>query len=407
MLRNADNPGLRRAVPCPSCGHPDALDLLSIRRAPVLVCSVFGSAADAKATPGGEIDLVACTSCGFLFNRVFDLAMALAGAGYESTQSASATFNSFADRLAKDWIARHGLAGKTVIEVGCGQSAFMLALLANGVGHMHGIDPLASMADIPPGLASRVTIDARDFSADHVPIKAAALVCRHSIEHIPDVAAFMRLCAAWSKANGNAPVLFEAPAAERIVLDGAFWDLFYEHCNYFTVRSLATAFETAGMRVTQARLEYGEQYIIMDACRDAEARRTDTSEAQQRWLADCLQFGERASRAVRACQQRMRDYGAAPGGLVIWQGASKTVGLLTAMGPDVPIRFCVDQNPRRHGFHIPPWGLQIRPPAALTEAQPAHVVLMNAVYMKEVREQLDAMGCAATLLHAIDDVIAA
>jgi SAM-dependent methyltransferase len=407
MLKAAAEPGRILSCRCPACGHPEAIDLLSIARAPVLVCSVFPDAGAARATPGGEIELVACTSCGFLFNRVFDLAMALAGAGYESTQSASATFNAFADRLARDWIARHQLAGKTVIEVGCGQSAFMLALLANGVGHMHGIDPLATMADIPAALAGRVTIDAADFAERHVAFKAAALVCRHSIEHIPDVAAFLRLCAAWSKANGNAPVLFEAPAAERIVLDGAFWDLFYEHCNYFTQRALATAFEIAGLRVTQARLEYGEQYIVMDACFDPAVTRSDPAREQQQWLADCLRFGERASRAVDACQSRMRDYARAPGGLVIWQGASKTVGLLTAVGADLPIRFCVDQNPRRHGLHIPPSGLQILPPAALAEAPPAHVVLMNAIYMKEVREQLDALGCVATTLHAIDAVIAA
>ena len=147
MLTHAIDPGRSIEQTCPSCGHGTAIDLLSIRHAPVLVCSVFPNADEARATPGGEIDLVACQGCGFLFNRVFDLALATAGAGYESTQSASATFNTFADRLARDWIARHDLAGKTVIEVGCGQSAFMLALLANGVGHMHGIDPLASMAD--------------------------------------------------------------------------------------------------------------------------------------------------------------------------------------------------------------------------------------------------------------------
>lgn len=407
MLQNAVEPGRRRPCPCPACGHPEAIDLLTIRRAPVLVCSVFVDAAAARATPGGDIDLVACTGCGFLYNRVFDLAMALAGAGYESTQSASATFNRFADGLARDWIARHDLAGKTVIEVGCGQSAFMLALLANGVGHMHGIDPLASMADIPPEYAGRVSIDARDFAAEHTGFRAAALVCRHSIEHIPDVAGFLRLCAAWSRANGNAPVLFEAPAAERIVHDGAFWDLFYEHCNYFSVRALASAFEAAGLRVTQSRLEYGEQYIIMDGRFEPGVRRSDEDGERQRWLAACLQFGERASRAVAACQRRMRDYGDAPGGLVIWQGASKTVGLLTAVGADLPIRCCVDQNPRRHGFHIPPNGLQILPPAALAELRPGHVVLMNAVYLREVREQLDALGCTATRLHAIDDVIAA
>lgn len=406
MLEAARNPGQALAAQCPSCGHGEALDLLTISSAPVLVCSVFPDADAARATPGGTLHLVCCSACGFLFNRVFDLAMALAGAGYESTQAASPVFNKFADGLAHDWVERYSLRGKRVIEVGCGQGDFMVALLRAGVGTMHGIDPLVLPSDIPAEFADRVTLDASDFLDRHVRTPAAALVCRHSIEHIPDVSGFLRLVAAWSQANGNAPVLFEAPAAERIVHDGAFWDLFYEHCNYFTRSSMEIAFRRAGMEVTRNQLEYGDQYIVMDARYDAAAAAAAPGGATPEWREACVRFGAKASAAVQACRRRMKAFSEAPGGLVVWQGASKTVGLLTAIGSDVPLRFAVDQNVRRHGFYLPPWGLQVRPPQAIRDARPGHVVLMNAVYFDEVRKQLDAMDRQATVLHAIDDVIA-
>jgi Methyltransferase domain/C-methyltransferase C-terminal domain len=404
VLTAPPQPGATLAARCPSCGHGDALDILTVSDAPVMVATVFVDAQTASVTPCGTIHLVCCARCGLLFNREFDLAKALAGARYESSQASSPHFGAFTESLAKDWVNRHDLRGKRVIEVGCGQGDFMIDLLRAGVGSMHGVDPLVRQSDIPEEFASRVTIDVSDFLESHVGTPGAALVCRHTIEHVPDVAGFMRLVAEWSRAHEGAPVLFEAPAAERIVFDGAFWDIFYEHCNYFTLAALEIAFRQAGLRVARSALVYGEQYIVLDAHYDG-ATGDDVTPPSE-WLAACTRFGTHANDAVAICRARMKEYGSGSGGLVIWQGAAKTVGLLTSLGRDVPIRFAVDQNTRRHGFYLPPSGLQVKSPDAIASARPEHVVLMNPVYFDEVRTRLDSLGRKDTVLHTIDSVIA-
>lgn len=404
MLTAPTRPGAKVAANCPSCGHPEATDILTISDAPVMVATVFPDAETARTTPSGVIRLACCTRCGLLFNSDFDLAKALAGARYESSQASSAHFSAYSQALAKEWVERHALRGKKVIEVGCGQGDFMITLLRAGVGSVHGIDPLVRESDFPAEFASRVSLDASDFLESHVALEGAALVCRHTIEHVPDVAGFMRLVAAWSRCNGSAPVLFEAPAAERIVEDGAFWDLYYEHCNYFTRASLEAAFREAGLRVSHHALTYGDQYLLVDA-RYAPGPTDDVAAAPE-WQEASARFGARANDAVIACRTRMREYGSSPGGLVIWQGAAKTVGLLTSVGKDVAIEFAVDLNPRRHGLFLPPLGLQVLPPAALASVNPGHVVLMNPVYLSEVRKQLDSLGRQSTALHSIDSVIA-
>jgi hypothetical protein len=301
-------------------------------------------------------------------------------------------------------VQRHGLSGKHVIEVGCGPGDFMLALLRAGVGSVTGIDPLVQREYFSAEHASRVTLDMADFAGRHTTLSGAALVCRHTIEHVPDVAGFLRLVSEWSKHNDAAPVLFEAPAAERIVHDGAFWDLYYEHCNYFTRDALRVAFECAGLAVTHDALVYGDQYILMDARHQPQAARELA--AQPGWLEACARFGVVANGAVNNCRRRMTELGSTSGGLVIWQGAAKTVGLLTSIGKEVPLRFAVDMNTRRHGFFLPPLGLQVLPPEAIADARPDHVVLMNPVYLDEVRKTLDGMGRQATALHSIDAIIA-
>ena len=78
---------------CPNCGHDGAIDTLSLGASPVMVCSAFVEPKEARTVAVGDIDLVTCTGCGFLYSRTFDQALALAGAQYESSQAASPHFS--------------------------------------------------------------------------------------------------------------------------------------------------------------------------------------------------------------------------------------------------------------------------------------------------------------------------
>lgn len=395
--------GRPRHAVCPSCGSADAAHILSLAQAPVMVATVFADVASARSSPAGDVELLGCRACGLLFNARFDLERAEAGARYESSQAASPHFSAFTKQLSQDWVDRFGLRGQRVIEVGCGQGDFMGALLAAGAGEVLGIDPVGRY--VQP-TSDRITMDSRSLCAAHVDVPGAALVCRHTLEHVPDVAGFLDIVAAWSRRHGDAPVLFEVPATERIVTEVAFWDVFYEHCSYFTSASLRHAFERAGFDVLRQETAYAGQYLLLEARAGTAASTTSRGDAAA-WISHCLAFGRRASDTVGRCASAMRQMARDPGGLVIWQGAAKTVGLLTAVGPDAGVRFAVDQNSRRHGQHLPPFGVEVRPPASLAEARPAHVLLMNPVYEAEVRQQLDAMGLATTRLHTMDSLASA
>ena len=47
-------------------------------------------------------------------------------------------------------------------------------------------------------------------------------------------------------------VFFELPDMERVLVEQAFWDIYYEHCSYFTLGSLARLFRRTGFDVTGA-----------------------------------------------------------------------------------------------------------------------------------------------------------
>ena len=126
---------------CPCCSAPASAPLYEVRNVPVHSVTVLRTPEDARAITTGDIALSLCEHCGFVFNAAFDGAKQDYFHDYVSTQAMSPVFNSFHKRLALDLIDRHGLHGRDVVEIGCGQGEFLelLCTLANNRGT--GFDP--------------------------------------------------------------------------------------------------------------------------------------------------------------------------------------------------------------------------------------------------------------------------
>jgi hypothetical protein len=386
--------------PCPSCAGANAIPFFRVAATPVTCTSIFDTPEQARAVPSGPVDLAACPACGLIYNTAFDAARAQIGARYESSQAASAHFGAFARDLARTWVERHALAGRTVLEIGCGQCDFLRLLLETGVRHGIGVDPLAPAP--PPADGARLEIQQRLFDDTTLDIEAKAAVCRHTLEHIDDVDGFLQALGRWAARDSERVVLFELPATERLLDDRGFWDVYYEHCNYFTARSLTHAFERAGFEVLRCEPTYGDQYLLLEA-RAAAARELAP---QRRGVADlvtrCAEFARDVAAAVDRCGHRLRAMSASGGPIVLWQGAAKTVGFLAAIPAGDRVRCAVDLNVQRHGRYLPGTGLAVIAPEALRALRPAHVVLMNPVYRDEVQAMLDRLGVAARLTTVVE-----
>jgi hypothetical protein len=387
-------------TPCPSCADTRAVPFFRVAATPVTCTSIFDSAEEARAVPCGPVALAVCTACGLIYNTAFDAARAQIGARYESSQAASAHFGAFARDLAQTWVERHALAGQTVLEIGCGQCDFLRLLLATGVERGIGIDPLAPAS--APADGPRLEIQQRLFDTTTLDIEAKAAVCRHTLEHIDDVDGFLRALCRWAARDGERVVLFELPATERLLDERGFWDVYYEHCNYFTAPSLTHAFERAGFEVLRCEPTFGDQYLLLEA----RAASTHAPPPPCRGVADivlgCREFAREVAAAVDRCERRLRAMSAAGGPIVLWQGAAKTVGFLAAIPASDRVHCAVDLNAQRHGRYLPGSGLAVVAPEMLRALRPAHIVLMNPAYRAEVQAMLDGLGVAARLITVVE-----
>jgi Methyltransferase domain/C-methyltransferase C-terminal domain len=383
---------------CPVCGSPATDAFLTLTNVPVTCASVFESREAAQSVPVARIELATCRSCGFVFNQTFDPSLGDLGAQYESSQGASAHFGAYARSLATEWIAAYGLAGKPVIEVGCGDGSFMHQLVECGAGRVTGVDPLGRN---PAGMnAEIVQVIAEPFDESHLTLPGAALVCRHTLEHIPDVRGFLSLLHKWAIKDSARVLLVEIPDAERIFEERAFWDIYYEHCNYFTLTTATLAFEIAGFEILSARRLYGGQYLVIEA--RARTLGAATPHVEHDLIAGYRAFANDVRAAIDCCAASVSALTDAEQPLVLWQGAAKTVGFMSALPNGNRIEGAIDLNPLRDGRFLPGSGLPVHAPEKLPGLAPQFVVLMNPVYLDEVRQLVSGMQSDATVLPIND-----
>ena len=77
--------------------------------------------------------------------------------------------------------------------------------------------------------------------------------------------------------------------------------------------------------------------------------------------------------------------------VIIWGSGSKCVAFITTLDLKGEIPPIIDINPHRQGKFLPALGKDIKPPEFLKKYQPDVTVIMNPVYLKEIKQMLSNM----------------
>jgi hypothetical protein len=373
---------------CRSCGARSLVPILDWPALPVNAALFPSTEGESLAIPRASFRLVACDVCGLVFNADHDDDLVEYSPRCVETQACSPTSRAFTDELAREWIERHGLVGEDVVEVGCGPEATFLRTICGLTGGRGiGVDPSCTA-----GTDGVVTLIADRFRPVHTTLPGRALVCRHTLEHIGDVAPFLRLLAAWAERRVGAPVLIEVPDAGRIFRDGAFWDVYYEHCSYFTAASLEEALRRAGLSATRMRSGFDGQYLLVDAEQGAAAEHDSRSIGST--VEGARAFGRLATERIARAHDALRAL-AETGPVLLWQAGGKALAVLTLSDVADAVVGVVDGNPAKRGLYLPGTSRSILGPQDVAALEPRHVVVMNAIYVDEVARALSDVGVAA------------
>ncbi len=387
--------------PCPACDAPGMEVFHRQGEVPVNSCLLLDSLDEARSFPRGRLDLGFCDNCGFIGNLALDPALVEYSTRYEETQGFSARFREFAATLARRWVDTYDLTGKTVLEIGCGKGEFLIDLIEAGAGRGVGIDPSCVPERREGPATERITWIQDFYGPRYADIQAEAIVCRHTLEHIPHVGRFMRLVREVVGDRTETAILFEVPDVVRVLRETAFWDVYYEHCSYFSPGSLARLFRATGFEVVDLRRDYDDQYIVIEARPGpvpAPGQALPIEEDPAELRRDAEQFAYSYAAKVEAWRRELGRVHGDGGRAVIWGAGSKGVAYLTSLDVCDEIEFAVDINPFKHGMYLAGTGHRIVPPEFLATYRPDLVIAMNAIYRDEIRRDLDRLGVGAELV---------
>jgi len=390
-----------QATSCNACGGVDIQVFYRVKDVPAHSCLMLSSREEALAFPRGDIELGFCGTCGFIGNVRFDPGLERYSAAYEETQAYSPRFLRFLDEVWDEQIARFELGpGMAALEIGCGKGEFLVGLCERSGCAGIGVDPAYRPERTRSSAGERMTFIRDFYGPKYAHLQADYVCCRHTLEHIGPVREFVRLVRETIGDRRHVNVFFELPDMERVLQQGAFWDIYYEHCTYFTRGSLARLFRSAAFDVRRLYKAYDGQYLMLEA--QPAQRTTDAMLAQEDDLAAVSslvarferQVGERLQ-SLAAALARHRAQGHR---LAIWGSGSKCVALVSALNLSSELVAVVDINPHKHGKFLAGSGLEIVSPDALRSLRPEVVLVMNSIYSDEIRHDLAARSLHPELI---------
>ena len=326
---------------------------------PVFQNKMYPDQTSALASPLGDVVLVQDMDTGLIFNSKFDSTLLDYDQDYQNEQAYSSVFKEHLESV-KRIIKKH-FSDELIIEVGCGKGYFLDYLIDNGFD-VKGIDP-AYEGDNPNVIKA--------CFENSLGITAENIVLRHVLEHIPDPFSFLE---AISKANGGlGKIYIEVPCFDWICNNNAWFDVFYEHVNYFRLSDFNRIFS----KVYASGNIFGGQYLYVVA---------DLSSLQSPKGSEFehLYFPNNFLPDLDVLAGVAKDKKN-----VVWGGASKGVIFsLYLKRAGIDVDFIIDINPSKQGKFIAGTGLKVSTPEeALTKLNLGdNVFVMNGNYLDEIKK---------------------
>jgi hypothetical protein len=331
-------------------------ELYLVEQLPIFQNRMYDSKLEARDCPKGEMRLVEDLTTGLVYNAEFRPEFMVYDKHYQNEQAISPLFQHHLDTVAN--IIDQRMGKERIVEVGCGKGHFLETLLAKGFD-VTGFDPTYE------GENPRVK---RQYFAPGLIEKGNGLVLRHVLEHIQSPITFLAQLKVTN--GGSGKIYIEVPCLDWICEHGAWFDIHYEHVNYFRLNDFRRIF---GEVIDSGKL-FGGQYLYIIA--ELASLKIPIFNPNDR-----VNFPANFSKNILKQNRREKT--------VIWGGASKgAIFSLLKERAGQPVTTVIDINPAKQDKFLPGTGLQVMAPRrGLSGMQPGSIIyVMNSNYLSEVRK---------------------
>jgi len=373
---------------CPICHSFETALFLSRSSIPAQQNGIFHEKEKAQKMTRGDLQLVHCQKCSFVFNQSFDLKKLNYDDTYDNTQENSSTFKKHLHSRAEHLIGQCSVTNCHIIEVGCGKGGFLKTLIENPElqNSGYGFDPtyVGEKSFFNNRLHFYQSFYDQKFS--HLPVDV--IICRHVIEHVPSPVDFLKSIRQTLVKNPRVRLFFETPCLEWILKNQVIWDFFYEHCNYFTKSSLRRAFEEGGFTVQSVQHVFEGQYLWLEATM---APAIEIESLLQKYLtAEKSQLQEWKNQLLAIRKKHP---------IALWGAGAKGVTFASLVDPNCELIDCIiDINPNKQGGFTPGSGHPIVGYLEAAKRGVGSAFVMNQNYKQENIKMLDEAAIDMQLL---------
>lgn len=341
-------------------------NLYRVEQLPVFQNRMFRTQEEARECVKGDVVLVQDMETGLIFNQAFRPELMQYDSDYQNEQAVSSVFRAHLNEVSG--IIREQFHGQTLIEVGCGKGYFLEHLNALGF-KITGLDPTYE------GSSPNVI---KAYFTPEIGLSADGIILRHVLEHVQNPVDFLKYIAGSN--GGTGKIYIEVPCFDWICEHRAWFDIFYEHVNYFRISDFKRIFG----KVYEAGHIFGGQYLYVVADLATLGRpclsELDSFVFPEDFLDSVVRYADVIKTQSVASTHKRHS--------IIWGGASKgVIFALFMQRAGAGVDFVVDINPAKQGRYLAATGLRVSSPGeALAQVeQGSTIFVMNGNYLPEIR----------------------
>ncbi|MGQ9574490.1 MAG: class I SAM-dependent methyltransferase [Thermoguttaceae bacterium] len=372
---------------CLACGCRITWPLYRPKPQPLAALNLPRTPQAARSALRFPMDWQVCGSCGHIFNTQFDYYRVPYKDNSNLMYNRGPLWLEHLGGLIEALLGRYGAAGKTLVDIGCGDGIFFKLLLERSpdcrcIGFEPGIE-----AENARRTGAVVYQDYFHPERDLKRIRADFLVCRHVIEHLADPREFVGAIAYWCNRYEQYPIfLAEVPQIDKAIRQGRLTDLLYEHVSNFTAASFRTMLKATGFELLEFRRSYDDE-VAVAFVRPKRLRRL--AAVRQRALA----FRRLVHRQLKRVQQQLGALRAAGRSVAFWGGTGKGAAFLNTFeirAEQFPL--VVDSDPHKLGRFVPGTAQPIRGPEYLLEHPVEVIVITTRWRARDIADEIRRLG---------------
>ncbi len=241
--------------------------------------------------------------------------------------------------------------------------------------------------------SENVKIFKRYFNPTRSNEKFDVITLRHVLEHIPQHYTFLKIICDNEILQPNAKLWIEVPDFEWTVNKAAFYDVTYEHCNYFFKQTLVDLLTALGFNIISLKNIFGGQYILLEAT-------FTLSNISKKKVFDRISLASDLTSNFNKIKTNYDNLINNNKNICVWGASGKGVIFLSGLSGAMlkKIKYVIDINPQKQGWFLSLSGKIVDSPEVLRNATGLFLVLvMNGIYEKEIKNMLDNMMVEARL----------